>query len=949
MSIHEQNPAALKAATSHGPADRDLRARVRLYGELLGHVLRSQAGLRVYRAVESLRRGYVSLRLREDPAKRARLSRLIERLDVDTLTHVVRGFSTYFSLANVAEEGYQHRQRRLKILRDKDPWYGSFRATLRDMRANGVSAGQLQQLLDELAFIPVITAHPTESKRHTVTEALRRIFLTGGRLDEPHLGRLEREEIARGVEAQIQVLWKTDEVRVEKPAVRDEIRNSLFFFQDSLLAAVPAVYRNLEKAIRQVFVDDAEQAHDIRVPSFLRFGSWVGGDRDGNPHVTPEITAAAVRMQGRMILTEYSNRLLRLRRQLTQSVHLCTPSQHFLEDVEREYADLADAIPDLRNRYKAAPYRRKLYMMRYRVQRNLAFVSARLDGEDASPHPHAYASADGLLRDLYMLRDSLVQHGDGIVADGELQDLIRQVESFGFHLVELDVRQESSRHAEAVAELVAAARPGTDYGAMTADARIALLCEIIAADEPLQVPRERLGERTAETLAVFDVMAHMLEEAGPRTFGAYVISMTHEASDVLAVLALARQAGLAGRRDGEWYCHLRVSPLFETIHDLNNIEGVMDTLLAQPLYASLLRASGGVQEVMLGYSDSCKDGGILSSAFGLYEAQKRVTTLCTRYGFNSLLFHGRGGTIGRGGGPTHESIGAQPRGTVHGKIKFTEQGEVVSYKYSNMETAIYELTVGITGLIKASTCLIQPPVPDRNDFLGVMDELRAIGEDTYRQLVTGTPGLLDYYYEATPVNEIALLNIGSRPSHRNKSDRSLSSIRAIAWVFGWAQARHTLPAWYGIGTALEQWRAKSPDRLAKLQSMYQHWPFFRALLSNTQMALFKGDMRIAEQYSQLCQDKELARTVYTMVSSEYERTVTQVLNVMGATMLMEENEPLMLSLLRRNPYLDPLNHIQITLLKRYRDPDLSEQERGVWLNALLRSINAIAAGMRNTG
>jgi phosphoenolpyruvate carboxylase len=441
----------------------------------------------------------------------------------------------------------------------------------------------------------------------------------------------------------------------------------------------------------------------------------------------------------------------------------------------------------------------------------------------------------------------------------------------------------------------------------------------------------------------------MREEVSAECFGHYVISMTHNASHVMEVMFLAGLSGLIGRRDNRWFCNLRVSPLFETIDDLSRIEEVLSMLLDNPVYAALLAASGNQQEVMLGYSDSCKDGGILASSWKLFEAQKKIIAVTAAHKVQCRLFHGRGGTVGRGGGPTHESILSQPRGTVQGQIKFTEQGEVLSYKYSNCETAVYELTMGITGLMLASRSLITPTTMARNDYLGIMDQLAASGENAYRALIDQTPGLLDFFYDATPVSEFGLLNIGSRPTHRNKQNRSKSSIRAIPWVFGWAQSRFTLPAWFGIGSALEQWRNNEPDRLAKLQQMYQEWAFFRALLSNTQMALFKANMTIAQQYAQLSGDPLLAQQIFTIIGDEYQRTITQILNVVGAQRLMEENPALALSLTRRNPYLDPLNHIQITLLQRFRDKNLKENARQIWQDPLLRSINAIAAGMRNTG
>ncbi len=480
------------------------------------------------------------------------------------------------------------------------------------------------------------------------------------------------------------------------------------------------------------------------------------------------------------------------------------------------------------------------------------------------------------------------------------------------------------------------------------DERMATLARLIESP-PQDINLEALTEMSRETVEVFNVIAEMREEISPDAFGNYVISMTHSASHIMEVMFLAWLAGLAGKSEGSWFCHIRVSPLFETIDDLAHIEPVMTRLLDNGTYAGLLAASENLQEVMLGYSDSCKDGGILASAWNLYQAQQKITLLTRSRNIRCRLFHGRGGTIGRGGGPTHESILSQPSGTVNGEIKFTEQGEVLSYKYSNTETAVYELTMGITGLLKASRNLIEKQEPEEEEYREIMAELAETGEQSYRTLTEDTPGFLDYFYEATPVSEIGLMNIGSRPSHRKKSVRDKSSIRAIPWVFGWAQSRHTLPAWYGMGTALQRWIDEHPDRLKKLQEMYTAWPFFRVFLSNTQMALYKADMHIARTYTALCSNILEADAVYDAILTEYERTVHSVLEVGKLKNLMAENQQLALSLSRREPYLDPLNQIQLSLLKRFRNEKLSEEERNIWLNPLLRSINAIAAGMRNTG
>ena len=458
-----------------------------------------------------------------------------------------------------------------------------------------------------------------------------------------------------------------------------------------------------------------------------------------------------------------------------------------------------------------------------------------------------------------------------------------------------------------------------------------------------------LTELTLETVQVFQMMCDMRDEISPNAFGHYVISMTHHACHILETLWLAKLAQLVDYNESNRFCHIQITPLFETIEDLEHVESVLETLFSNPVYSALLKSTGKPQEVMLGYSDSCKHGGILASSWNLYKAQKTIITIGDKYAIDIRLFHGRGGTIGRGGGPTHDSIVAQPPGTTKGQIKFTEQGEVLSYKYSNLETAVYELTMGVSGLMKASASLVKPVEPDRNDFMGIMDSIVEFGEDKYRELTDNTDNFLDYFYEASPVTEIGLLNIGSRPSHRSKGNRSKSSIRAIPWVFGWAQARHTLPAWYGLGTAIQAWRHEDPSRLAKLQLMYQQWPFFKSLLSNIQMALFKGEFNIAEEYSNLVKDISTRDKIYQLIRDEYFLTITQLLNVANIQHLLEELPTLALSLSRRDPNLDPINYIQIKLLQQLRLDNENGSKESEWLDPLLRSINAISAGMRNTG
>ena len=927
-------------STSH---DKHLRSRVKLFGNILGKVLLEHAGKDVFTAVEKLRKGHLSLRDKNDSARRRQLDKLVASLDPESTEHVVRAFSIYFSLVNIAEEEFQHKQRRREVGPYGYTWKGSFYNAVNDFQKDNVSAEQLQELLDQTAYIPVFTAHPTESKRRTVMEAIRRIYIISDQLNESNLSKIQKENITEDLEQHIQILYKTNEVRTEKPQVADEVKNGLYYYRESLFKSVPQTYRNLEKAIKRTYGKDS----GITVPSVIQFGSWIGGDRDGNPFVKPETTVHALRMQSREVLIEYIKQIKLLSKILTQSSLFCQPSDAFLNQLTIDEEEVIELFADVPNRFKQEPYRRKLYIMQYRIQCNLDKVEARLNDIEPNSSICHYPNEQGMLNDLYLIRDSLISHGDKISASAELQDLIRQVETFGFYLSKLDIRQESTIHSNTVAEILKQI-DGSDYMKLDEDARLETLSTHIK-NTRAEIDIEKLSDMSAETVNVFKVMSAMREEISPKAFGTYVISMTHAASHVMEVMFLAWLTGLVGKNNHQWFCHIKVSPLFETVDDLNHIQPVMRLLFDNVTYIELLKASGNLQEVMLGYSDSCKDGGILASVWNLYQAQQQITELTRSRGVRLRMFHGRGGTVGRGGGPTHDAILSQPTDTVHGEIKFTEQGEVLSYKYSNQQTAIYELTMGLTGLLKASSNLIVKPKQDNPKYLKIMAELAQEGESKYRQLTDNTEGFLDYFYEATPVYEIGQMNIGSRPSHRKKADRSKSSVRAIAWVFGWAQARHTMPAWFGIGSALEKWLDNDENNLATLQKMYKDWPFFRSLLSNSQMALFKAEMHIAKNYMSLCENQKTAKNVYKIIAKEYKRTTSTVLEIANIDELMEETPYLALSLTRRNPYLDPLNQIQLMLLKKYRDESLSDEVRTQWLHPLLRTISAIAAGMRNTG
>ena len=926
--------------------DKELRRSIRLLGSVLTRVLKTQSRPEIAATVEQLQHRFAELLRDGSLLRRLHLLETVEGLEPEAIGEVVQVFNRYFSLLNIAEESHYLKIRRRQAERGGHYWTGSFHDTLLALKESGVTADKLQVLLDELLYLPVMTAHPTEAKRRTVKSALRNVFLTQEALGDNRVKGYFRREALERLQCQIQLLWKTDEVRTRKLGVEDEIDAGLFYFPLSLFQATARVYRNFERSLSDVYGEDV--ARQIRVPSFLHFGSWIGGDRDGNPNVTSETTVLALRLQAQTILQEYILRLDELRGQLSYSHGLCEFPAVFIDSLEADRATLGASIAELEKPYVQEPYRHKLALMKYRMECTLMQVRQHLRGEPELPNRHAYPGITAFLDDLRLIDASLRSHGDANIADLELHDLIRLAETFGFHLMQLDVRQESNRHTEAVADILSAAL-GLDYRTLDENQRLELLSEAIAAPGGLMYDPATLSPASRETLEAFEVMARMRREIGPDCFGKYVISMTHNASHVMEVMLLAAQSGLVGRLGGHWHCHIGVSPLFETIDDLNRIEEVLTKLFDTPVYRELLRVSGDSQEIMLGYSDSCKDGGILASAWGLSRAQRQIIAIAEQRGLKCRLFHGRGGTVGRGGGPTHEAILAQPPDTVRGQIKFTEQGEVLFYRYNNMETAIYELTMGVTGLLKASVSLVQPVQRDRPEDLAVMDELARIGELGYRELTERTPGFLDYFYEATPVSEIGGLNIGSRPSHRKKGDRSKNSVRAIGWVFSWAQSRQTFPAWYGIGLSLSTWCAGKPERLEKLREMYRDWPFFRNLLSNAQMALSKSDMNIAREYAGLCVDPDTGQHVYGLIASEYQLCVDWILEIANTDRLLAENPVLADSLHRRDAYLGPLNYIQVFLLRRVREIDPKNPAESPWMKPLLRSINAIAAGMRNTG
>jgi phosphoenolpyruvate carboxylase len=980
------------------PADAQfqrLSQDVNVLGHLLGAVLREQGGESGFQLVEEYRARTKELRSAgptlDDfgPPGQALLART-DQLSLDGARFLVRAFTAYFHLVNMAEEHH-----RLRVLRAREQAAGgaprgeSIREAIVQAARAGVPAERVQDLLGRCVIEPVFTAHPTEARRRTVLHKLRRLSELVERLDDPRLTAQEMAICHERIKEEITALWLTEEVRQRAPDVLDEVQNGLYYFEQSLWSVVPRLYRDLEDALREAY-----PGVRFDVPAFLRFGSWIGGDRDGNPAVTASVTARTLRLHRDTALALLERSLQALQDHL--SVAAPPPA---LQPVEGEAGGLpgqravpilrdslaadATAMPDLaavlHERFAGEPYRQKLGFMlaRLRAARWLNTVAlARLDPRRPDPVPPlaqdgwgagapeerpragderiAYRRPAELLADLRLVAQSLHEQGASRLADGLLKDVIRQVEVFGFHLARLDLRQHSAVHEAAVAELLATAGVAPDYRSLSEPERVALLAREIENPRPLvwgvAEQADRYSPQTAEVLAVFRVAAELQRELGPEACNVYIISMTAGASDVLEPLLLAKEAGLFRPRRGREppRSTLQIVPLFETIDDLHRCAGLMRDLFALPVYAQHLEAWGGLQQIMLGYSDSNKDGGYVTANWELYRAQRALADVCRQAGVTLYLFHGRGGAIGRGGGPTNRAILGQPPGTLDGRLRLTEQGEVTFARYANPRIAHRHLEQTINAVLRAS---LRPggeeSVDPRPEWTAAMEAISPLAFAAYRRLVYDDPDFLAFFRQATPIDEIAELRIGSRPAKRQASDR-IEDLRAIPWVFSWTQSRFGLPGWYGMGTAFGQFGASSPRRWDLMAEMYRAWPFFRSLVDNAQISLGKADLAVARLYAGLVSPPALAQRIFGKIEREWQRTRDAILRVTGSDVLLKSSPVLRRSIQLRNPYVDPLSLVQVTLLRRRRRPATAAEREAIERLVAL-TINGIAAGLQTTG
>jgi phosphoenolpyruvate carboxylase len=948
--IRKSTPGSANIADDKAPArakdnERPLVEDIRLLGRILGDVIREQEGVAAYELIEQVRKLSVAFRRDADQAADKALKKLLKGLSGDQTVSVIRAFTYFSHLANLAEDRH-HIRRRAIHERAGDTQEGSIEVALARLRWAGIAPKTIAATLAHSFVSPVLTAHPTEVQRKSILDAERAIAqLLTGRDETKALAQavpvtkdaLTPRALAANeaqLRARVMQLWQTRLLRFSKLTVADEIENALSYYEATFLREIPKLYANLERELG-----------DHPVHSFLRMGQWIGGDRDGNPNVNADTLNYALSRQADVALRHYLTEVHFLGGELSLSA--------MLVDFSPEMRLLAESSPDTSEHRKDEPYRRALTG----VYARLAATLKTLTGGEAARHAvapqNAYALAEDFLADLRTIETSLrSHHGAALIAE-RLHPLIRAVEVFGFHLATVDLRQSSDKHEEVVAELLAVARVEPDYTRLDEAAKRALLLQLLDDARPLRVVGTTYSVHAQSELAIFETARTARARFGKEAIRHYIISHTETVSDLLEVLLLQKEVGLMhGTLDSQATHDLIVVPLFETIEDLRNAAPIMREFYALPGIAQQVQRSGAEQDIMLGYSDSNKDGGIFTSNWELYRAEIALVELfdqlANSHNITLRMFHGRGGTVGRGGGPSYEAILAQPPGTVRGQIRLTEQGEVIGSKYANPEIGRRNLETLVAATLEAT--LLQPTKPATQAFLQAADQLSRASMAAYRALVYDTPGFTEYFFSATPIREIAELNIGSRPASR-KASQKIEDLRAIPWGFSWGQCRLTLPGWLGFGSAVEQFLgqggtpASRKEALALLQKMYRQWPFFKTLLSNMDMVMAKSDLALASRYAELVSDARLRKRIFSAIEAEWHRTAEALALVTGEKNRLAGNAALQRSIRHRFPYIDPLHHLQVELVRRYRAGQADQRvQTGIHI-----SINGIAAGLRNTG
>ncbi|MBR9976073.1 MAG: phosphoenolpyruvate carboxylase [Bacteroidetes bacterium] len=907
-----------------------LRRDIRELGALLGEVLIEQEGRDFFELVERMRQFTKTYRLTPTEETERSIRDIVCSLDVERAHKLIRAFTFFFVVVNAADEIHHIRRQRAHALEDGSPQRGSLREVLEQLALEGLQAGDLRQLLDDLDLVPVFTAHPTEATRQTVLQKILRIGELLLRRDEMALTDEEQLDIREEIRTELTILWQTNAVRRQKVTVRDEIRRGLFYFRRILYDTIPRLYRSLNRDLQELY-DLTDPA-----PTIVRFGSWIGGDRDGHPFVTPEVTRMAMDLHRRQILQLYIQDTDDLFDSLSASTRLVDATVELRESFARDREGLRSQVSDEDLRDQSEIYRVKVLCMWHKLRNTLADEGYR------------YANADEFLRDLGLLSESLSGNSAESVARRRILPLMYKVRTFGFHLVSLDIRQNSELIGLAIADLFERAEICTDYARKTNDEKESLLTREILNSRPVVGLSHSIEGETLQILEEFGVLREGKDRHGEKACNDFIISMSSVPSDVLEALLLAREAGLVDVRKGEVvFSRLDILPLFETIEDLRKAADTMRRLFTNPAYARHLDLRERRQKVMLGYSDSNKDGGIVTSNFELYKAQIALQEVCREFGVGLIMFHGRGGSVSRGGGPLNQAILAQPVGTIDGAIKITEQGEMISAKYAMPQIALRSLELATSAVLQSSAeCNYLPCRVEQPERLAIFEEISQNAMDAYRNLLEHEY-FIPFFRQATPIDVIEQIEIGSRPSSRKKSD-SLRNLRAIPWVFSWTQSRNILSGWYGFGSALHRAVERKLLTWDDLRAWHREWPFFATLLGNIEMTLLKADMGIAREYLQLCDDADHAAELHGKISEEYQRSCEVVECITGGD-LLHENPSLRRSILLRNPYIDPISHLQVELLRRYRAASHDAELRTGLLDVLRASVNGIAAGMRRTG
>ena len=899
------------ATADRTQVEAGLRAEIRLLGQLLGETLREHEGAALYELEESIRLQTKALRQAYDADREAALVEHLGHVPLDDAARLIRAFATYFQLVNLAEL-----ERQARSVSGAAEGTSVLEESLTRCAEHGVSADDVARVLAHLEVRPVMTAHPTEAVRRSILDHQDRIGHQLARYRAP-LSARDRERVRRQIATQIEILWHTDEVRSVRPRVLDEVGNALFYLERTFFDGIVEVQAELAEVIRR---------HYPTVPLSrdppIQLGSWVGSDQDGNPNADAEMLAETLQLQRRRMLTLYRERVRALARDLSQSTQLSRVSPELAASLQRDEAELAEYARSLRPGTAEELYRRKL-----------SFVWARL-GATFDHEAGAYPSAGELGADLDLVDASLRAHHGRAVADGDLAQLRRQVRAFGFIGARLDVRQHRSIVRAATAEIFERLGTGSPQRAAAT-----------LNPPPVSVVASRWSADTGNLLATLSAMAEA-QRTMPGAAQTFIVSMAEDTDDLLDALFLAGLAGLHDLHTNPPRSDVDIVPLFERLSALERAPATMEALLSDPLYARQLDGRGGVQEVMLGYSDSNKEVGYLCAAWALDRAHASIATVVARHGRRLRIFHGRGGTVGRGGGPTHEAILAQPATARDPMIKITEQGEVINRKYARPETARHNLALVLGATLEHALIPAEMRQP-KPLWCEAMDRMAVESRGHYRALVYEDPGFQTYFQQSSPIEEIAQLNTGSRPVSRGGT-LAIEDLRAIPWVFAWMQNRHLLPAWYGVGSAFERY-AQPPGGLECLRDMYRNWLFFRSLVDNLQMVLAKADMRIARHYASLVTDGEERHRLFAAINAEFERTHRAVLDITEQQSVLERQPQLLASLRLRDPYIDPMSYFQVRLLRELRRLPVDDPRRPAHLQAVLRTINGIAAGLQNTG